>query len=338
MVCFRFHLSNIVESRRIHLYIMASRLYQLPDLLAGCPQKSASFNINAHKALVHQNCGKSCLISQDRDGDGCKNHEAEAVLSVGFCFPQADAKAFQAIADYFELGFIQEGATDAASVEDARKYMDMFSFTIALMEHLGEVYREDFLNAHSGYVQGVLQEALDRKRAQDTDAKLDVDTYLVNRRKTIAVTMCIVLTRSSGRLNISRDLLNEPSVRGMEEATVELIMIANDIYSYKKELAEGNARHNIITVLTQDPKTKHLSLQSAIDYAGQLFELALARFEESRASIPSFDEETDKMLEEYAVAMVGLFVGNIEWCCVSARYRVFDSEGNRQKGLVELCG
>ncbi|KAH7904344.1 putative terpene cyclase, partial [Hygrophoropsis aurantiaca] len=192
-------------------------------------------------------------------------------------------------------------------------------------------------DANSAFAQGIVQEAVNRQEAQDTSAKLTVDVYLATRRDAVGVKPSLVLARSIGGLNRYSKLLDDPSVRGMEEATTDLVLIAKDIYSYKKGLADTNgAHHNLLTVLMQDPKWGYLDLQGAINCAGQLFESAIARFKECRANLPSIDEETDIMLATYADMMVDTFVGHVEWCLICPHYSVFENEECRQKGVVSL--
>ncbi|KAH7903370.1 isoprenoid synthase domain-containing protein [Hygrophoropsis aurantiaca] len=181
----------------------------------------------------------------------------------------------------------------------------------------------------------MVQEAIDRKAAKDSNAKLTVDAYLAARKDTMGIKPSLVFARSAVGLNVGDILLDEPSVKGMEEATANLLIISNDLYSYKKELAEDNgAPHNLLTVLMQqDPQ---LDLQGAIDFAGQLFDSTLARFKACRTSLPSVDKETDKMLAVYVDMMVDMFTGNIEWCLIAPRYRLFDCEEHKQKGIMAL--
>ncbi|KAH7904317.1 isoprenoid synthase domain-containing protein [Hygrophoropsis aurantiaca] len=349
---------------------MSNCFYQLPDLLAICPSKSVPPNIHAKAPEIqrHKNCGRRCSISWNLIA--CKN--AKATIAVSFFFPNGDAKAFKAAVAYGKAGIILEKLTDAATVVDARKWATLYinafdhviqgtkaqhpfvrlingikamhpfvllirSLAASANECLEDLYRKEFLDANSALAQGIVQEAVDRQAAQDANAKLTVDVYLATRRNTIGVKAALVLVRSARGLNICSRLLDDPSVRGMEEATTDLVIIANDIYSYKKELVDDNgAQHNLLTVLMQDPKWGHLDLQGAIDCAGQLFESAIARFKECRANLPSIDEETNMMLATYADTMVDTFVGNIEWSLICKRYSVFENEESRQKGLLSL--
>ncbi|KAH7903769.1 hypothetical protein BJ138DRAFT_82385, partial [Hygrophoropsis aurantiaca] len=168
-------------SFRSHTHTMSSRFYRLPDMLAGCPQKSGSTNVNAQvaKVQVHRNCGNSCLIAGNNDKE-CKS--AQAAITASYCYLQADAKAFRAIVDFFKAGFILETITDTTTVEDARNYAFMYmtafgnpvegikskhpfvklisSMAISVNELLGDFHRRDFLDANSTFAHSIIQEAL----------------------------------------------------------------------------------------------------------------------------------------------------------------------------------
>ncbi|KAH7906681.1 isoprenoid synthase domain-containing protein [Hygrophoropsis aurantiaca] len=344
--------------------------YQLPDLLAICPPKSGPLHIHAEEPKIqrHENCGQRCLISWNFIT--CRN--AQAAIGVSYMCRRGDAKEFEAAMAFAKAAVILEELTNTATVVEARKWTTMYinafdhviqgtqaqhtfgklvnglkamhpfvqlirSLAASVNECLGDLYRKDFLDANTAFAQGIVQEAVDRQEAQDANAKLTVDVYLATRRVTIGAKPPLVMAWSVGGLDRhNKPLDDDPSMRGMEEAMTDLVLIAKDIYSYKKKLADNGAHQNLLTVLMQDPKWGDLDLQGAIDCAGQLFESAVARFKECRANLPSIDEETDMMLSTYADVMVDTFAGHVEWCLICPHHSVFENEESRQKGLLSL--
>lgn len=75
-----------------------------------------------------------------------------------------------------------------------------------------------------------------------------------------------------------------------------IVLLSQDIYSYKKGCAADTAQHNIITVALRDPSTKVSTLQESFDYAGERFDYALNRFEKSKSRLPSFGGDVDLQL------------------------------------------
>ncbi|KAH7924949.1 terpenoid synthase [Leucogyrophana mollusca] len=337
---------------------MTTHIYRLPDLLAGCPRKRGP--VNPYLAEVNEehigwidNCP---TFRAPNDSNACKS--AQLPLFMSLMFPKADAKALRAIVNYVTATIILDKINDTATVENAQQFASLYtaafnnpsegmksqhtfvqlisSLSFALNESVGPSYLTDFLRANAAFAQSTVQEAVERKAAQDTSSKLTLETYLATRRDSICIKPYMIFVRSSGGLEIPRDTLGEPAIRGMEEEVINMILIANDIYSYKKELTEDNAPHNLLTVLMQDPPTSHLDLQGAIDYAGKLFESSLNRFKKCQATLPLLDEETNNMVVEYAEGLSDLFVGNIEWSVVVPRYNVFENEEHRQRRWMVL--
>ncbi|KAH7919502.1 terpenoid synthase [Leucogyrophana mollusca] len=334
-----------------------TNIYQLPDLLARFPEKSGG--VNPHLAEVNDEHIKwlnDCPAFGPSDREAL--HKAWLPLLAASFFPKVDANALRAITDYVTATVILDKTNDTATEEKAEEFSLLYtsafnnpsegikhkppffqlisSLALALGGYIEPAYRMDFLSANGIFAWSTAQEAIERRAAQDTNAKMTMEAYFTTRRDSVSIRPYIVLIRSTRSLSIPKDVLHEPSVRGMEEATIDLIIIANDIYSYKKELAEDNAPHNLLTVLLNDPPTPHLDLQGAIDYAGKLFELALDRFRGCRVALPSINEETDRMLVEYADGLSDLFVGGIEWGLVVPRYQVFDTEEHRQNRWMVL--
>lgn len=105
-------------------------------------------------------------------------------------------------------------------------------------------------------------------------------------------------------------------------------MDTQDVYSYKKELNEGGAPHNILTILMQDGGYE--DLQQAIDQASDLFDQALNSFNEGKKKTREGD------LEGYVDGMADIFVGNLEWGFTSPRYNLFESDQDREARLMRL--
>jgi len=113
--------------------------------------------------------------------------------------------------------------------------------------------------------------------------------------------------------------------------------LLQDIYSFKKELADIGALNNIITVIQKDPTTQHLDLQGRFDHAGNLFKAALDRFNACRDALPGFgDDETDRQVASFADGLVDWVLGNIEWSIVNHRYNVFGNDDDRRNHVLRL--
>ncbi|EGO21839.1 putative terpene cyclase [Serpula lacrymans var. lacrymans S7.9] len=205
-----------------------------------------------------------------------------------------------------------------------------------LNDAVSPFHRPQFIDTNADFAKNVIQEAIDRESAADVDHTRSVDAYMIIRRHTIGVKPCLVLMRSTRHLYIPDHVLKHPILEEIEDAILDTIYIANDIYSYKKEVGDNGALNNIITVIVKDPETKHLDAQGSIDHAGKIFQSAVARFHKYRSMLPSFGEEMDRQVQDYVDGLIDWSVGNIEWSMVNHRYNTFDDEQSRRSGVMRM--
>ncbi|KAG6843569.1 hypothetical protein H0H93_000617, partial [Arthromyces matolae] len=118
----------------------------------------------------------------------------------------------------------------------------------------------------------------------------------------------------------------------LEEQTIDLVALANDLYSYKKEFYESGAHHNYITYALGDSSTglQKDDRQGAIDYTCRTFSEILADFQRRVEALPSFGNGEDGKIALYVGVMLDLVVGNIQWSLVCARYRHFEKAGTAE--------
>ena len=90
-----------------------------------------------------------------------------------------------------------------------------------------------------------------------------------------------------------------------------------DIYSYNKEQRGGHAANNLITVIQQE---QGVSLQEAMDVAGDFFANHVEEFKMWEEKLPSWGPEVDAAVSEYIKGMGAGVRGYIEWNFSTPRY------------------
>ncbi|KIJ59276.1 hypothetical protein HYDPIDRAFT_44104 [Hydnomerulius pinastri MD-312] len=328
-----------------------SRIYQLPDLIARCPKRTVSINENFGKLEDEYNKWvDSFPLFGTRERAGWK--AAQIPLFVARCFPLADYKSIRAITDFMTVAIFLDKTNDKASVEEAEMFTSQYiaafndpfagleasqpfvklvsSLALGATAVISEAYKSEFLAINAEYARATVQEAVERE-ANSKNVKLTLETYLATRRLSVALMPFAAYGRCINSLRISSENHN---IKALEEAAMDMSIISNDIYSYKKELAEDDTAHNILTVIMQDPKTQHLltDLQGAINHAAGLLFAALDRFQQHREAL-----SPDKLdLVAYANCLLDIVVGGIEWEMVSLRYKVFETDADRENGVLRL--
>nr|GAT46221.1 predicted protein [Mycena chlorophos] len=180
-------------------------------------------------------------------------------------------------------------------------------------------------------------EAIDRESGVE---QTSLETYVQTRRKSIGAMPFHALDLWISKLDIPDEVLQNPHLQEMVDGAVDLVALANDVYSYRKEYLEDGAKHNFVTVAMHDPGTgiKPGEIQAAIDYTVERFKATLSRLEELKRTLPSLDTPgLGPELERYAELMMDSVAGNIEWSVVCKRYALFEDDDARKRESDSEC-
>lgn len=139
------------------------------------------------------------------------------------------------------------------------------------------------------------------------------------------------LRRRTGGLQPSFDFIYMPVelpdevaqheiVKNMSIVTGDLVIIANDVYSYNVEQSGGQKRvaHNIVDVVLRE---RQKGVQDAMDVVGATYRDLFLRLVECYDSLPTFGKaEQDEVLREYALGLLDWVEANVEFSLGSQRY------------------
>ncbi|KAJ7477109.1 isoprenoid synthase domain-containing protein [Mycena galericulata] len=287
---------------------------------------------------------------------------AELPLLIARAFPEADAAHLRVCLDSMMMFLIVEQLTDTpATSVVSKKWAGEFVEALqqaeapktkkegpaAVLQHLGAKvitaidppYRPPYIQSNVLLAEGIVQEALDRERYDETNP-ISLDTYLKTRRKSIGALPFHDIDRWIWKLDLPDEVLANPHIKNMIEASVDMVALGNDIYSYRKEYLEDGAKHSYVTVAMHDPATPVQAgdIQAAIDYTVEQFSVALARYKENKKLLPSFADNADlkTKVERYTELMMDSVAGNIEWSIACKRYSLFPDEAARKAGLITI--
>ncbi|KAG6334768.1 hypothetical protein ID866_4320 [Astraeus odoratus] len=307
---------------------MVVQTVQLPDLLSLFPKKpggviSLGFKgaYDGYNEWVRSTLGYFFSVEV---------YNAEMPLLAALAYPIASEQELRAILDYMTSSFMLEEMTVSINCEQRR------GMVARMKSAIDPFHWPQFISSNVEFAKNTIREALDREASKDVHATRDIQSYMMTRRETIGTRPMFVLMRSTRRLYIPDEVLEHEVVADMENAALDAVYIANDIYSFKKEQGDNGALNNIITVIQKDPDTCHLDLQGSIDYAGDLFKEVLDRFHSCRQRLPSVDNDMDRYLSAYADGLIDWMIGNIEWSMVNRRYKAFCNDSDRRINVVRL--
>ncbi|KAH0825958.1 isoprenoid synthase domain-containing protein [Lanmaoa asiatica] len=352
---------------------MPTEAYRLPNFLSLLPEKPGG-EINPHfkefeaafNTWVEKKLGGPCAVEV---------YQSDHPLLVAVSYPLASQHQLRGISYYAAAGFLFDDLlhvsfylsfhifsdnprSECSPIEDVPAISQLWMKTLRdenksvqhpLIEMIrsellvdirpvvGSFHWQQFVAENEMVVKNMAQEMHDREVYQNKNGTLDIQSYMIKRRFTIATRPCFALIRSTRCLYISDDVLASPVVREMENAITDIIFISNDIHSFNKEYEFDGAFTNLLTVIQKDPETAHLDFQGGLDYAEKLFKAALDRFQVCRQELPSFGPEMDQYLAMYADGLIDFAAGNVHWSRVTRRYSTFTNDEDRKNNVMRLA-
>lgn len=115
----------------------------------------------------------------------------------------------------------------------------------------------------------------------------------------------------------------------MTITTGDLVIIANDVYSYNVEQAGGQKRvaHNFVDVILRE---RRKGLQDAMDVVGKIYRDLFLLLVDDYNNLPTFeDAQENRVLEDYVSGLLDWVEANVEFSLSSHRY--FGSEAGLEK-------
>ncbi|KDQ24607.1 hypothetical protein PLEOSDRAFT_161354 [Pleurotus ostreatus PC15] len=345
---------------------MASH-YRLPNLLALFDANGARVNPRFHKLDSQFNQWLDSLALDTGFVETLKQIQMPVLIS--HAYPEASLDQLRTCLDYLTLAFIFEEITENTSSSQSQRwadlYMGMYRGTASVLSNivpeetdhplfpvmtslaqnvmlsLEPLFHESFIAENLASVQAIVQEAIDREVDPPSRQPPTLEAYYINRLATVGVMPFLILAQWTGGIRLPVSIQDSHSVQTMSQAAVEMVFLANDVYSYKKEKMAGATQNNVITVIIGDPSTGICEgdLQGSFDYSERLFQDALSRFythREMLLEIVSDQQNYTADIDKFSRAMMDCVVGNIKWSMVCKRYAVFECEQARNNEVVKI--
>ncbi|CAF4010376.1 unnamed protein product, partial [Adineta steineri] len=153
----------------------------------------------------------------------------------------------------------------------------------------------------------------------------DLKTYIDIRRGSVYGTLVLTLIQYSRGFDLPDECLAHETLKHITECMMDAGAWANDIYSFNNEQAEGH--YNLVSVLMN--ANPSMSIQQAMDQAGQMVIDVYADFQRLRHELPSWGADIDSQVEKFVDGLGDMISGNLCWCFETERY--FGSEREEVK-------
>lgn len=169
-------------------------------------------------------------------------------------------------------------------------------------------------------------------RARDAGVVPDLESYIDVRRDTSGCRPCWVLIEYGLGIDLPDFVAEHPIMKALNQSTNDLVTWSNDIFSYAKERSRGDT-HNMIPILMVHHGH---TLQSAVDYVGELCRQTIDNFIADRKRLPSWGPEIDGMVNRYVEGLQDWIVGSLHWSFVTTRYFGKDGAEIKKHRIIKL--
>lgn len=267
--------------------------------------------------------------------------KADFTFLVSWWAPNADAEALRIMADWqhwafpwddlFDEGHFKENLLGAAEeiihmtsiLDDTHPEVPAdteipirYAFQqnwYAIRKRAGPSLQHRYKMYLKHYMLGLLGQVSSRNR---DPRKVTVDEYLKFRRGTIGAMPCFCLVEYAEGIDLPQYIIDHPSIQACQQVAVDLVLIDNDILSYRKDLIEGEDL-NLINILRF---SKGLSLQQAIDEIDVMLMDRYKTWYKALVELPTWGHKLDSEVLRYLDGCRNVALGSLIWSFHSGRY------------------
>jgi len=272
-------------------------------------------------------------------------HRQKFTWMVARMFPTADLNALSIAADLNTLLFILDDQFDehgegSASIKQKEQFEQLVHALIGIMKHNSQVSLEKggpVLSAVSDFWKRIrklgnlgwqvrfiesLQQAfaanLWRIEQVSRGQLPTLEEYIKWRPFFSGASFFAHLLEAIEAFSLPDYVFLDATVKKLIMLCSNTICWANDLFSFNKELEQGDEMNIVMLVRN----THNCTLEEAIATAVAIHDDQVRQFEHLSAKLPSFGTVTDAQLSRYIAALSVMMKGNIEWSVKdTARYR-----------------
>ncbi|KAI0887012.1 Presilphiperfolan-8-beta-ol synthase [Annulohypoxylon maeteangense] len=283
---------------------------------------------------------------------------------VDFCYlaslwaPTADEAALRVVLDWAHWVFLFDDQFDEGHLkDDPAAAQDEVNQTMAIMEegaalispeenpirHVFQTcwlrvkenstpeFQQRYKNQHRGFFDQLVVQV--QKESIGESLSMDVQTFLEVRRGTVGASPAIALAEYGAGVNLPEHVYSHPALQEIVHISVDLVLLVNDVLSFRKDLNLG-VDHNLIAALMSQDRT----LQQAVDEIGSMLDNCYRRWYTALAQTPVYGEEIDLAVLKFAEACRCTAVGNLHWGFKTGRYLGSDGGDVKETRILYLPG
>ncbi|KAK0726089.1 isoprenoid synthase domain-containing protein [Lasiosphaeris hirsuta] len=316
---------------------------QIPDLFSSVMATPLRVNPHYFPTVREEGYERIKTLMKKDEAWSAKNASVELGFLCSTWAPTASADALRVLFDYNHWVFLFDDQFDeghlkcdaAAALEETRKMS-------AIMEGSRRVVQEDGMNPirhlwqtvcdrltpigckavygrfkelHQHYFDGLLLQVEDTRAGHPSTRS--VDDYLQFRIRTIGVFPAFPISEYAEGVDIPAHAYRHPSIQEIMRVSAEMVILVNDIASFKKDQVMG-VDFNIINVLQRT--AGGMSIQQALDRTSVMLDDCYRRWYRALAEMPIWGEATDYQTLRYIEICRDVALGCLHWSFMTPRY------------------
>ncbi|KAK1756598.1 isoprenoid synthase domain-containing protein [Echria macrotheca] len=308
---------------------------QIPDLFSSVMATPLRVNPHYFPTIREEGYQRIRTLMKKDAAWSAKNASVELGFLCSTWAPTASADALRTLFDYNHWVFLFDDQFDeghlksdpAAALEETRKMS-------AIMEGSLQMVKEDGMNPirylwqtvcdpvygrfkelHQHYFDGLLLQVEDTRAGHPSTRS--VEDYLKFRIRTIGVFPAFPISEYAEGVDIPDHAYQHPSIQEIMRVSAEMVILVNDIASFKKDQVMG-VDFNIINVLQRT--AGGMSVQQALDRTGMMLDDCYRRWYRALAEMPIWGEATDYQVLRYIEICRDVALGCLHWSFMTPRY------------------
>ncbi|KZT30219.1 terpenoid synthase [Neolentinus lepideus HHB14362 ss-1] len=293
--------------------------FQLPDLRSFC---QPHFELRVNPRCRNATTLSECWIMDN--GFMHRNQKpglrgAKLGLLAATCYPTCDLGQLRFITDFMSLLIFSTKSMQLSSQLWQR-----------LLYFRNPYWHARFQEHLHGFHEAQAQIARDRQH----NAVPDLESYIELRRYSSGLEMAFDLIEYAEGLKLPEYVFDDPIMQELRQNAIDIVSWSTDIFSYSVDQGRGD-QHNLVSILMEE---RHLALQGAVNYAGNLVKEYIETFVDNERMLPSWgDARIDEDVRVYVHGLRDWIVGSIHWAFETDRYFGQNTEEVRTFGWVFLA-
>ncbi|KAK1673302.1 isoprenoid synthase domain-containing protein [Colletotrichum godetiae] len=312
---------------------------RIPDFFSSIMSVKPAININYEHVKKEADSWIAKILHLS-EAQARRNVQANFAFMNAMWVPYADAEAYRTMVDWNNWVFAFDDQFDEGHLkDDPIKAVEELHATFAVLEDT-----QAPVQLHDNSIRYVFQTVWDRLKKRSTKElqrrykasiryyfsgllsqvgvetsksamTLTVDEYMGFRRGTIGCQPSYVLVEFCHGIIVPSEVIDDESLQECRRISADLVILVNDILSYRKDLEQG-VQHNLIALL----KSQGHSTQEAIDEIGDMIDECYRDWYLALSKMPICGEKIDQEVIRYLNGCRDVALGNLHWSYESGRY------------------